>query len=95
MRSKTGLWIAGCLVAFVAAASAWNTLSAQALQPAPPPGIAAGSWISISGSSGFVIQRQLGPRDVAGYFMVRHLGTWWRVSSAPPRTRPLTLGDGA
>jgi hypothetical protein len=94
MRSKKSLWIASSLVVMVAAAGAWNTLSAQALQPPPPPGVAAANWISISGSSGFVILKLVGARDVVGYFMIKHQGAWLRVTGAPPQTRPLTLGGG-
>lgn len=85
MRSKRSLWVAGTLVLLATLGGAWSTLSAQGfqVQPGPPPGVAPASWISISGSLGFVIQRQQPQaRDLSGYFMVRHQGTWWHVTSA-------------
>jgi hypothetical protein len=52
-----------------------------------PSGVAAGSWVQISKSLGFVIERQLGAPGAGqlpiaqGYFVVKRNGHWLRLDS--------------
>lgn len=86
MTGKKVLWVASVLVALTVLGTAGDKLLAQnfQVQPAPPPGVAAANWIFISGSSGFVVQKEArAPDAVTGYFMVKRGETWWRVTSVP------------
>ena len=61
--------------------------------PAPPPGVAAGHWVSMGDAAGFVITGNAsdpkkgltdGGRDqVKGYFLIRQGRTWSRIYAAP------------
>lgn len=85
MKTGTVFWAAGILSLLSVVAGAQSRGPAQnlAVQPPPPPGIAAANWISISGTLGFVVQkanRSEGVPSVSGYFMVKHENLWWRVA---------------
>jgi hypothetical protein len=66
--------------------------------PSPPPGIAAGKWVPMGESAGFVITgsgndfRQglkSEPHTMKGYFVIRIKESWLRVETAPDyETRP-------
>ncbi len=80
MTAKKMLWVAGVLIAITVLVTGGKLFAQNfQVQPAPPPGVAAANWISISGNSGFVVQKEARTPDaVTGYFMVKRGATWWR-----------------
>lgn len=60
--------------------------------PETPPGIAADHWIAMGDAAGFAITDTANdlrnglrnePNIVEGYFMIRHAGSWVKISAGP------------